>query len=42
MESYSLAKDITQQVVEDKKNDNGAETAKAQFFRTPTRNQCPK
>src|SRR5690606_38208754 len=38
----SLTKDITQQVVKDNKDDDGAKTAEAQFFRTPSRNQCPE
>ncbi|MGV3761516.1 DMT family transporter [Parapedobacter sp.] len=37
-----LPKDITQQIVKDNKNDDSTETAKTQFFSTPSSNQCPE
>lgn len=41
-QSDPLTEDVAQQVIENDKDDDGAETAETKFFRTPPRNQCPE
>lgn len=38
----ALAEDVAEQIIEDNKDDNGAEATETQFLRTPSRNQCPE